>query len=103
MNTLPPFTELKDIPPDETLYWSENLKTGVKLNDKKTIFLTGANGFVGRHLLPKLLDYNVICGGYNELPSFIPDYIIHLAAVTTTSDSFIPIQAFMRWKGLASV
>ena len=52
--------------------------------------MPGANGFIGRHLLPKLSDYNVICGGYNELPETIPDYIIHLAAVTTTSDSFIP-------------
>jgi nucleoside-diphosphate-sugar epimerase len=61
---------------------------------KKTIFLTGSKGFIGSHLLPKLIElgYNVICGGKNELPQkeLHYDYIIHLAAITTTSDDFIP-------------
>lgn len=56
----------------------------------KTIFLTGSNGFIGRHLLPLLSAYDVTCGGYNEVPDTIPDYIIHLAAVTTTSSCFLP-------------
>lgn len=57
---------------------------------KKTIFTTGSRGFIGSHLLPKLSEYDVICGGYNELPAILPDYIIHLAAKTSTSDKFIP-------------
>lgn len=58
---------------------------------KKTIFITGSKGFIGSHLYNAIKnDYNVICGGKNELPTFVPDYIIHLAATTTTSDSFIP-------------
>lgn len=57
---------------------------------KKTIFLTGSKGFIGSHLLPQLHEYDVTCGGYNELPVDIPDYVIHLAATTTTSDSFLP-------------
>jgi len=57
---------------------------------KPTLFLTGSTGFIGKHLLPKLTDYNVHCGGHNEVPDYIPDYIIHLAAVTTTSADFIP-------------
>lgn len=57
---------------------------------KKTIFLTGSKGFIGKHLLKALTDYDVYCGGYNELPPTLPDYIIHLAATTTTTDSFLP-------------
>lgn len=57
---------------------------------KKTIFLTGSKGFIGSHLLPALHEYDVICGGHNELPVGIPDYIIHLAATTTTTDAFLP-------------
>lgn len=57
----------------------------------KTIFLTGSQGFIGKHLLPKLTDYHVICGRRDEVPiGYVPDYIIHLAAVTTTSPSFLP-------------
>jgi len=58
----------------------------------KTIFLTGSQGFIGRHLLPKLvgLGYNVYCGGRDELPKVNYDYLIHLAAVTTTSNEFNP-------------
>ena len=56
------------------------------------IFLTGANGFVGRHLYPLLVNsgHDVDCGFYNELPLETPDVIIHLAAVTTTSQTFLP-------------
>lgn len=58
---------------------------------KKTIFITGANGFIGKHLLPKLQEnYKVYCGGRDEVPHWVPDYVIHLAGSTTTSDSFIP-------------
>lgn len=59
---------------------------------KKTIFLTGSRGFIGSHLLPKLLElgYIVQCGGKNQIPREVPNYVIHLAATTTTSDSFIP-------------
>lgn len=57
---------------------------------KKTIFLTGSKGFIGKHLLPKLTDYAVHCGGRDEVPHWIPDYVIHLAGTTTTLDSFIP-------------
>lgn len=57
---------------------------------KKTIFLTGSKGFIGSHLLKALGDYEVYCGGHNELPKFTPDYIIHLAATTTTTDTFLP-------------
>lgn len=58
---------------------------------KKTIFLTGSKGFIGKHLYEAIKhDYDVICGGYNELPPFGVDYIIHLAAVTTTTDTFLP-------------
>ncbi|MDR3551210.1 MAG: SDR family oxidoreductase [Candidatus Babeliales bacterium] len=61
---------------------------------KKTIFLTGSKGFIGSHLLPKLIElgYNVTCAEHNEVPDYRDyfNYIIHLAAVTTTSDSFIP-------------
>src|SRR6185437_5697730 len=58
----------------------------------KTIFLTGSQGFIGRHLLPKLVElgYDVYCGGWNELPQNDFDYIIHLAAVTTTTQTFLP-------------
>lgn len=56
---------------------------------KKTIFLTGSKGFIGSHLLVALSDYDVTCGGYNELPKEVPDYIIHLAATTTTTDTFL--------------
>lgn len=59
--------------------------------DRRTIFLTGSRGFIGRHLYEAIKhDYDVICGGRNELPPFGVDYIIHLAAVTTTSDMFLP-------------
>lgn len=58
---------------------------------KKTIFLTGSKGFIGSHLYNAIKDsYDVICGGHNELPPFTPDYVVHLAATTTTTDSFIP-------------
>lgn len=57
---------------------------------KPTLFLTGSKGFIGKHLLPKLTDYNVHCGAYHEVPDWIPDYIIHLAATTTTSAEFNP-------------
>jgi nucleoside-diphosphate-sugar epimerase len=58
---------------------------------KKTIFLTGANGFIGLHLLPKLKEhFDVHCATRDEIPQWVPDYVIHLAATTTTSDSFIP-------------
>lgn len=57
----------------------------------KTIFLTGSQGFIGSHLLPKLREtHSVYCAGYNELPEVDFDYIMHLAAVTTTSPSFLP-------------
>lgn len=58
----------------------------------KTIFLTGSQGFIGSHLLQKLeqLGYKVWCAAYNEVLNAIPDYVIHLAAKTTTSNSFIP-------------
>lgn len=57
---------------------------------KKSIFLTGSKGFIGKHLLAALTDYDVYCAGYNELPTTHYDYIIHLAATTTTTDSFLP-------------
>lgn len=57
----------------------------------KTIFLTGSKGFIGSHLLKALNhDYSVYCAKYNELPEIYYDYIIHLAATTTTTDSFVP-------------
>jgi nucleoside-diphosphate-sugar epimerase len=62
---------------------------------KKTIFITGSRGFIGRHLL-KALDcalFDVIEAEHDELPDgplCAPDYIVHLAGTTTTSDSFIP-------------
>lgn len=58
--------------------------------DRRTIFLTGSRGFIGRHLLAALGDYDVYCAGRNELPKKHYDYIIHLAATTTTSDQFLP-------------
>jgi nucleoside-diphosphate-sugar epimerase len=57
---------------------------------KKTIFLTGSKGFIGSHLLKALTEYEVHCAGYNEIPRCKYDYIIHLAATTTTSASFLP-------------
>lgn len=57
---------------------------------KKSIFLTGSKGFIGRHLLKVLTDYEVYCAGRNELPNKEYDYTIHLAATTTLSQSFYP-------------
>lgn len=57
---------------------------------KKSIFLTGSKGFIGSHLLKSLTNYDVHCAGRNELPVKEYDYIIHLAATTTLSQSFIP-------------
>lgn len=61
---------------------------------KKSIFLTGATGFIGSHLLKALteLGCQVHCAQHNELPApkYFYDYIIHLAATTTTSDAFMP-------------
>ena len=65
---------------------------------KKNILLTGASGFIGSNLLPKLKDYLVISwdikDGYNifdeELAGIIGsvDAVIHLAAETSVSGSF---------------
>lgn len=57
------------------------------------IFITGAHGFVGKHLCPKLIEigHDVYKGVYNELPDMSQtDMIIHLAAVTTTTQTFLP-------------
>lgn len=57
----------------------------------KRIFLTGSKGFIGQHLYERIKhDYDVYCAGKNELPDYEYDYIIHLAATTTTSKDFIP-------------
>lgn len=58
----------------------------------KTVFLTGHNGFIGKHLFLKLIDlgYEVYLPKENEVPLKNYDYIIHLAAKTTTSADFIP-------------
>lgn len=58
----------------------------------KRIFITGSKGFIGSHLLKALGKYDVHCAEYNELPKhqYYYDYIIHLAATTTTSDKFHP-------------
>lgn len=82
MTSLPPSTPISQIPANVKFNWIGERK--------KTIFLTGARGFIGSHLLPLLCGYDVTCGGYNEVPETIPDYIIHLAGTTTTTDTFIP-------------
>lgn len=60
----------------------------------KTIFLTGSRGFIGRHLVEWFKqhsnEYLLSQGGYNEAPFMEYDYIIHLAATTTTTDAFLP-------------
>lgn len=57
----------------------------------KRIFLTGSKGFIGQHLYERIKhDYDVYCAGKNELPDYEYDYIIHLAATTTTSKEFLP-------------
>jgi len=55
------------------------------------IYVTGSNGFVGKHLCPRLLNL-----GYHVEPAFVDytpqreDVIIHLAAKTDTSLEFNP-------------
>lgn len=82
MTTLPPSTRISDIPPNQLFNWIGERR--------KTIFLTGARGFIGSHLLPLLTEYDVTCACRDELPTTKPDYIIHLAGTTTTSESFFP-------------
>jgi nucleoside-diphosphate-sugar epimerase len=82
MTTLPTSTPISDIPANVKFNW-----VGER---KKSIFLTGASGFIGSHLLPLLSEYDVTCGRRDELPETTPDYVIHLAGTTTTSESFFP-------------
>ena len=64
----------------------------------KTIFLTGHSGFIGLHLVKRLIElgYDVYEAQRNEVPMVNPlnlieyDYVIHLAATTTLSTDFVP-------------
>ena len=65
---------------------------------KKTILLTGASGFIGQHLTPRLSRIGTVhalksdltdhASVANEVKSLSPDIIIHLAARTEVQKSF---------------
>lgn len=64
----------------------------------KKILLTGSSGFIGQHLLPRLMhNFEIVClqsdlrnhaGVEQEILNFQPDLVIHLAARTEVEQSF---------------
>ena len=64
----------------------------------KKILLTGSSGFIGQHLLPRLVpNFEIAClqsdlrnhaGVEQEILNFQPDLVIHLAARTEVEQSF---------------
>jgi len=62
-----------------------------KINQKMKIFLTGSEGFIGSHLLPKLLSLgHKVVTDFKYFQSCHFDAIIHLSAVTNISKEFMP-------------
>jgi len=57
----------------------------------KTIFLTGSRGFIGSHLLPKLIEYGYeVETNMRYLDTNKWDCVVHLAATTHTKTEFDP-------------